>query len=147
MISKRLNINQLQKQNLKPLEKLEALTTQKRTKVLFNGKDKAGDFYRRVFAGLLSYASHRIPEISDEIYRLDEAMKAGFGWELGPFEIWDAIGIKEGITNIEKANLTVPDWVISFAKKMNLFTEFLMVNPISTTFKLENSSPSQAQMM
>ena len=93
----------------------------KRTKVLFNGDDKAGDFYRRVFAGLLSYASHRIPEISDEIYRLDEAMKAGFGWELGPFEIWDAIGIKEGITNIEKANLTVPDWVISFAKENESF--------------------------
>ena len=93
----------------------------KRTKILFNGNDKAGDFYRRVFAGLLSYASHRVPEISDEIYRLDEAMKAGFGWELGPFEIWDAIGIKEGITNIEKANLTVPDWVISFAKENESF--------------------------
>ena len=93
----------------------------KRTKVLFNGNDKAGDFYRRVFAGLLSYASHRVPEISDEIYRLDEAMKAGFGWELGPFEIWDAIGIKEGITNIEKTNLTVPDWVISFAKENESF--------------------------
>ena len=93
----------------------------KRTKILFNGNDKAGDFYRRVFAGLLSYASHRIPEISDEIYRLDEAMKAGFGWELGPFEIWDAIGIKEGITNIEKANLTVPDWIISFAKENESF--------------------------
>ena len=93
----------------------------KRTKVLFNGNDKAGDFYRRVFAGLLSYASHRIPEISNEIYRLDEAMKAGFGWELGPFEIWDAIGIKEGITNIEKANLTVPEWVISFAKENESF--------------------------
>ena len=93
----------------------------KRTKILFNGKDKAGDFYRRVFAGLLSYASHRIPEISNEIYRLDEAMKAGFGWELGPFEIWDAIGINEGITNIEKANLTVPDWVISFAKENESF--------------------------
>ena len=93
----------------------------KRTNVLFNGNDKAGDFYRRVFAGLLSYASHRIPEISDEIYRLDEAMKAGFGWELGPFEIWDAIGIKEGITNIEKANLTVPEWVISFAKENESF--------------------------
>ena len=93
----------------------------KRTKVLFNGNDKAGDFYRRVFAGLLSYASHRVPEISDEIYRLDEAMKAGFGWELGPFEIWDAIGIKEGITNIEKANLTVPDWVISFAQENESF--------------------------
>ena len=95
----------------------------KRTNVLFNGNDKAGDFYRRVFAGLLSYASHRIPEISNEIYRLDEAMKAGFGWELGPFELWDAIGIKEGITNIEKANLTVPEWVISFAKENNTVSQ------------------------
>ena len=64
----------------------------KRTKVLFNGNDKAGDFYRRVFAGLLSYASHRVPEISDEIYRLDEAMKAGFGWELGPLKFGTPLG-------------------------------------------------------
>ncbi|PCI01959.1 MAG: 3-hydroxyacyl-CoA dehydrogenase, partial [Flavobacteriaceae bacterium] len=64
-----------------------------RFKVLVKGKDKAGEFYRKSFASLFQYASNRIPEISDELYRLDDAMKAGFGWEHGPFQIWDAIGV------------------------------------------------------
>ena len=93
----------------------------KRMQILFNGKDKAGEFYRRVFAGLLSYASHRIPEISDEIFRLDDAMKAGFGWELGPFEIWDAIGIESGINAVKEANLKLPEWVTNFSNNNNSF--------------------------
>ncbi|TAH23772.1 MAG: 3-hydroxyacyl-CoA dehydrogenase family protein, partial [Cytophagales bacterium] len=62
-----------------------------RLKVLVKGQDKAGDFYRATFGGLFAYVSNRIPEISDEIYRIDDALKAGFGWELGPFEMWEAI--------------------------------------------------------
>ena len=82
-----------------------------RMKILFEGEDKAGEFYRKVFTGLFSYSACRIPEISNEIFRLDKAMKAGFGWELGPFEIWDAVGFKNGIDAIKKANLTLPSWV------------------------------------
>src|SRR6185312_10287795 len=61
-----------------------------RFKVLLSGSDKAADFYRKTFLGLFEYVSKRIPEISDELYRIDDAMKTGFGWELGPFETWDA---------------------------------------------------------
>lgn len=82
-----------------------------RTKVLYNGKDKAGEFYRRIFANVLAYVSHRIPEISDELYRIDDAMKAGFGWESGPFESWDAIGIEAALADIEKEGLAVAQWV------------------------------------
>ena len=60
--------------------------------MLFAAKDKAGDFYRATFYQLFAYASNRIPEISDELYKIDAAMNAGFGWEMGPFEIWDALG-------------------------------------------------------
>ncbi len=56
-----------------------------RFKVLLAGKDKAGDFYRDMFYGLFKYVSFRIPEISDELYRIDDAVSAGFGWEVGPF--------------------------------------------------------------
>jgi 3-hydroxyacyl-CoA dehydrogenase len=66
-----------------------------RFKVLVKGKDKAGEFYRKSFAGMFAYVSNRIPEISDELYKIDDAMKAGFGWENGPFEIWDAIGVEK----------------------------------------------------
>src|SRR5690606_33278116 len=64
--------------------------------------------FRAAHYPLFEYVSNRIPEISDELYRIDDAMRAGFGWELGPFEIWDALGVKETISNIEKAELQLP---------------------------------------
>lgn len=82
-----------------------------RIKVLVSGKDKAGDFYRAMFFGLFQYVSNRIPEISDELYKIDDAMKAGFGWELGPFETWDTIGIEETIKHMEAANCKPAQWV------------------------------------
>ena len=82
-----------------------------RFKVLVKGKDKAAEFYRKNFAAMFAYVQNRIPEISDELYRIDDAMKAGFGWENGPFEIWDAIGIEAGVALMKAENLTVANWV------------------------------------
>ena len=79
--------------------------------VLIKGNDKASIFYKKMFAFLFSYVSHRVPEICDEIYKIDDAMCAGFGWELGPFEIWDSIGVQNGIELIKKENMQVPEWV------------------------------------
>ncbi|MGB3004955.1 MAG: 3-hydroxyacyl-CoA dehydrogenase family protein, partial [Chitinophagaceae bacterium] len=64
-----------------------------RLKMLVSGQDKAGEFYRLFHYGLFSYISHRIPEISDELYRVDDGMMAGFGWEIGAFESWDVLGV------------------------------------------------------
>ena len=83
----------------------------KRTKVLFNGSDRAGEFYRKAFNGLFEYVSNRIPEISDEIYKVDDAMAAGFGWELGPFGAWDAVGVVEGIKAIEATGNKPAAWI------------------------------------
>jgi 3-hydroxyacyl-CoA dehydrogenase len=69
----------------------------KRTAILYAGTDKAGEFYRKSFHALFAYVSHRIPEITDQLYKIDDAMRAGFGWELGPFETWDAIGAKTAL--------------------------------------------------
>ncbi len=82
-----------------------------RFKTLVSGKDKAGEFYRKSFAALFAYVSHRIPEITDELYKIDDAMKAGFGWEHGPFQIWDAIGVEAGIEIMKAENLTPASWV------------------------------------
>ncbi len=82
-----------------------------RFKILVSGKDKAGEFYRKSFAALFAYVSHRIPEITDELYKIDDAMKAGFGWEHGPFQIWDAIGVEAGIEIMKAENLTPASWV------------------------------------
>jgi len=90
----------------KPIEDLK-----QRTKMLFMGMDKAGEFYRKVFAGLFAYVANRIPEISDDIYKVDDALKAGFGWELGPFETWDLIGLSKGIELAEKEGKSIPTWI------------------------------------
>ncbi|MCS6790959.1 MAG: 3-hydroxyacyl-CoA dehydrogenase/enoyl-CoA hydratase family protein [Bacteroidia bacterium] len=63
------------------------------------------------FAALLSYTAHRIPEISDELYPIDEAIRAGFGWQLGPFEKWDAIGLEQGLALIQQYGFSVPAWI------------------------------------
>ncbi len=88
-----------------------------RTKMLFYAKDKAGEFYRKTFSGLFSYSSHRIPEISDELYKLDDALKAGFGWELGPFETWDIVGVEKAIAIMKENGKTPANWVTKMLDK------------------------------
>ncbi|MEN9858625.1 MAG: hypothetical protein RIT50_747 [Bacteroidota bacterium] len=90
----------------KPLEDLHS-----RIKLLNQATDKAGEFFQQLHAHLFSYIALRIPEISDEIYRVDDAMKAGFGWEIGAFETWDLLGIEAIIQTIEKHDLPVAPWV------------------------------------
>jgi 3-hydroxyacyl-CoA dehydrogenase len=82
-----------------------------RFKVLIGGKDKAGEFYRKNFAAMFAYVQNRIPEISDEIYKIDDGMKAGFGWENGPFEIWDAVGVEKGIELMKAEGVSPATWV------------------------------------
>lgn len=82
-----------------------------RFKVLLAGKDKAGDFYRDAFFGLFQYVTNRIPEITDELFRIDDAVCGGFGWDLGPFETWDAVGIAKTLPLMEAANYKPAAWV------------------------------------
>jgi len=82
-----------------------------RLKMLMQGTDKAGEFFRKFHYGLFSYVSHRIPEISDELYRVDDAMMAGFGWEIGAFESWDVLGVEATVKKMKEAGYTVAAWV------------------------------------
>jgi 3-hydroxyacyl-CoA dehydrogenase len=90
----------------KPIDDLKM-----RLKALVQGTDKAGEFYRHFHYGLFSYISHRIPEISDELYRVDDAMMAGFGWEIGAFESWDTLGVEGTIKRMKEAGYPVAPWV------------------------------------
>lgn len=90
----------------KPVEDLK-----QRIKMLSASPDKAGEFYRQFHFSLFSYISHRIPEISDEIYRLDDAMMAGFGWEIGAFESWDTLGAAKTVEAMKAAGYSVAAWV------------------------------------
>ena len=93
----------------KPVDDLK-----ERLKLLSKGKDKAGEFYRQFHYHLFSYVSNRIPEISDELFRIDDAMKAGFGWEFGPFEVWDILGVKETAEAMKSSGYEVASWVNDF---------------------------------
>src|SRR5215210_2532455 len=90
----------------KPVEDLKT-----RIKMLSAAQDKGGEFYRQFHYNLFSYISHRIPEISDELYRVDDAMTAGFGWEIGAFETWDLLGVATTVSAIKAAGFTVAPWV------------------------------------
>ena len=90
----------------KPIEDLNT-----RLKALSAGTDKAGEFYRLFHYSLFSYISHRIPEISDEVYRVDDAMMAGFGWEIGAFETWDVLGVAKTVQAMKVAGYQVASWV------------------------------------
>ena len=82
-----------------------------RLQMLVSAQDKAGEFLRHFHYGLFSYISHRIPEISDEVYRIDDAMMAGFGWEIGAFESWDVLGVERMIKQMKAADYSVAPWV------------------------------------
>ena len=86
-------------------------TLRDRFKVLLAGTDKAGEFYRDAFFGLFQYVTNRIPEISDELFRIDDAVCGGFGWDLGPFETWDAVGVEKSIAQMEAAGYKPAQWV------------------------------------
>jgi 3-hydroxyacyl-CoA dehydrogenase len=90
----------------KPVEDLAT-----RLKMLVQATDKSGEFYRHFHYGLFSYISHRIPEISDELYRIDDAMMAGFGWEIGAFESWDVLGVGKTVSKMKEAGYSVDPWV------------------------------------
>jgi 3-hydroxyacyl-CoA dehydrogenase len=96
-----------------------------RTKMLVMGMDKAGEFYRSMFGGLFAYVTNRIPEIADDLYKIDDAIKAGFGWELGPFETWDLLGFEQGKKLISGAGKNAAAWVQEMESSGN--TQFYKV--------------------
>jgi len=82
-----------------------------RLKALAAGKDKAAEFLNKLSYMLFQYVSNRIPEISDELYRIDDAMRAGFGWEIGPFEQWEAVGVAKTVEKMKAAGFAPAAWV------------------------------------
>jgi 3-hydroxyacyl-CoA dehydrogenase len=98
-------------ESTKSIDQLE-----KRLPILYNGNDQAGEFYKKIHLALFAYVSHRIPEISDNLYSIDDAMKAGFGWQLGPFESWDIIGIEQCLNDAKSLGHSIAPWVADMIK-------------------------------
>ncbi|ALX47156.1 3-hydroxyacyl-CoA dehydrogenase/enoyl-CoA hydratase family protein [Lentibacillus amyloliquefaciens] len=86
----------------------------RKLKALVNAEgDKAGDLVWSVLKPVLGYSAKLTGEIADDIVSIDQAMKWGFGWEIGPFETWDAIGVRKSVERMQKEGTIVPEWVLS----------------------------------
>jgi len=114
-----------------------------RFKVLVKGTDKAGEFYRKNFSGMFSYVANRVPEITEDFYKIDDAMKAGFGWENGPFEIWDAIGVEKGIELMKAEGYEPAAWVTEMLASGN--KSFYTIKDGATYF-YDRASKSQKKV-
>ena len=95
--------------DLEGMEKHHALP--ERLQLLYRDTGRAGQFFRSTTLKLLNYSAHRIPEIADSPGEIDRAMRWGFGWEMGPFEMWEALGFAAVVMDMRAAGLSIPDWV------------------------------------
>ncbi|WNG35567.1 crotonase [Archangium violaceum] len=82
-----------------------------RVATVLNGQDKAAKFAERITLDVLAYASRRVPEIADDVVNIDRGMRWGFAWDLGPFETWDAYGVKKGVERMKELGLKPAAWV------------------------------------
>lgn len=100
--------------NIDGIEKISDL--KERLRKLYHQKGRAGDFFRHSILSTLAYSANRIPEIADSPDDIDRAMRWGFGWEAGPFEIWDALGVDSVVKDMRQATLTLPPWLEEMQK-------------------------------
>ena len=108
--------------------------------ILISGDDKASLFYRKSLGELFAYVSHRVGEITDALYKIDDAMKAGFGWQHGPFQIWDAIGFQKGIELIAEAEQQAADWITSKSKDDTSFTFYQVKEGLTYYFDQQSDA-------
>ncbi len=109
---KTLEYEPFQKPNLESLaiaKQLDDLPS--RVRAMFEAKDKGGELVRKSLLGLFAYVSNRIPEIADNLFSIDDAVRAGFAWDMGPFEYWDTVGVATGIEQAEAQGEKIADWV------------------------------------
>ena len=99
---------------LKSAKAIEDL--KKRMAFIIDHEAPESSFLKDYFASIFAYAAQRVPEISDQYYPVDDAMRAGYVWDYGPFEYWDLVGFEKGISMIESAGESVPDWVTEMQK-------------------------------
>lgn len=119
----------LERNNLNVVELAkQAGGTSKKLSVLLADKGKEGTLIRKHFASLFAYVSQRVPEITDTLFPIDDAMRTGYAWKYGPFETWDLIGLEKGIALVESEGYEVAPWV-----------KELQTSGATSFYKLDNS--------
>lgn len=114
IFSIRLDSGEYEKRDKSDIDSLDKATGSDEERVhglLVEGEDNAAEFAREATLRSLAYTARRLGEIADDIVNIDRAMKWGFNWNLGPFEVWDAIGLEWGVDKMEQFGFDVPSWV------------------------------------
>jgi 3-hydroxyacyl-CoA dehydrogenase len=106
-----------QPMDLGDLKSLQKLELGDRLRALYQDPGRAGALFRSMILAILSYSADRLTEITDSPAEIDRAMRWGFGWELGPFEIWDVLGFKTIITDMQTSNIPLADWIKTMIKQ------------------------------
>jgi 3-hydroxyacyl-CoA dehydrogenase len=112
-----------------------------RLRALYADSGRAGKFFRPYILALLNYSAQRIPEVADCVTEIDHAMQWGFGWEWGPFQIWDALGMETILTDMQAAGVSIPAWIDkmqqmcarSFYHNHHVYKPELHYTPLSTS--------------
>ncbi len=137
---KTMEYNPQQKVKFPTLELTKPIDNVKdRFKILMGGKDKAGEFYRDSFYGIFQYISNRVPEVADEIYKVDDAIRTGFGWEVGPFDTWDQVGVSTTLAKMEEAGYKANSWVYEMIDS-GCDSFYTVANGIRKYYDLESKS-------
>ncbi|MGK7909716.1 MAG: 3-hydroxyacyl-CoA dehydrogenase/enoyl-CoA hydratase family protein [Synechococcus sp.] len=97
--------------DLDHLESLSKLALGDRLRALYNDPGRGGAFFRETTLEILAYAANRIPEIADRPLDIDRSLRWGFGWEIGPFQLWDELGVEMVLDDMLTAGLAIPDWI------------------------------------
>lgn len=97
--------------NLGDANSLAKLSLTDRIKALYQDTGRAGAFFRQTTLAILAYSARRIPEIADSPLDIDRALRWGFGWELGPFQLWDVLGFETVLADMQAAQMDLPDWI------------------------------------
>jgi 3-hydroxyacyl-CoA dehydrogenase len=113
----------------------------KRLKLLVNADDAAGRFAWKVLSRTLAYSARRLGEIADDVVNVDRAMRWGFNWDLGPFEAWDAIGVRESVARMEKEGIALPEWVKELAQAGGSFYSGGAKDSRFFDYKTKNAAP------
>lgn len=120
---------------------MSALKSDNKYKTIAYGSDIENQFVWETLKHTLLYSASLVPEITDDFKMIDKAMRAGFNWELGPFEIWDKLGLKESVERMLEEGDTVPNWILSMIEdgKSSFYSEEKSTSEMKQTLIVENS--------
>ena len=118
----------------------------RRLSALFEDEGRAGAFFRTTMLDLMAYAARRIGEVTGSPARVDQAICSGFGWEVGPFETWDAIGFDTVRKAMTKGELVLPEWVLDMPSDASFYTDRGVYIPAQKEYEVQKVSAAERSL-